>query len=68
MTVLAALVLLLLAVIGGCVCVFWAARGGPRWVRGVAMVTLLAGAVAPGLLKGGKRSGQDTTVLGDGGS
>lgn len=35
--------LLLLAVIGGCACVFWAARGGPRWARTVAVVTLAAG-------------------------
>ncbi|WP_176741147.1 hypothetical protein [Streptomyces agglomeratus] len=27
---------------GGCVCVVWAARGGPRWVRAVAAVTLAA--------------------------
>ncbi|MDG5801528.1 hypothetical protein P9869_02375 [Streptomyces ossamyceticus] len=30
-------------VIGGCVCVFWAARGGPRWVRAVATATLAVG-------------------------
>ncbi|MGW0862928.1 hypothetical protein [Streptomyces sp. NPDC002611] len=31
-----------LLVIGGCVCVFWAARGdAPRWARGVAKATLL---------------------------
>ncbi|MFI8521652.1 hypothetical protein ACIGEZ_28130 [Streptomyces sp. NPDC085481] len=29
--------------VAGCVCVVWAARGGPRWVRAVATVTLLAG-------------------------
>jgi len=29
----------------GCVCVVWARRGGPRWVRGVAAVTLVAGEV-----------------------
>ncbi|MEU9288110.1 hypothetical protein AB0D57_26260 [Streptomyces sp. NPDC048275] len=33
----------LLLVIGGCVCVVWAARGGPRWVRVVATATLAAG-------------------------
>lgn len=33
-------------VVGGCVCVVWAARGGPRWVRVVARVTLFAGEVA----------------------
>lgn len=37
--ILSVVVLLL---IGGCVCVFWAARGdAPRWARGVARVTLL---------------------------
>ncbi|MET9681802.1 hypothetical protein [Streptomyces coeruleorubidus] len=45
------LVLILLAVvlllIGGCVCVFWAARGdAPRWARGVAKVTLLGSELA----------------------
>ncbi|MFJ8584733.1 hypothetical protein ACIRD2_08745 [Streptomyces sp. NPDC093595] len=30
-------------VVGGCVCVVWAERGGPRWVRVVATVTLTAG-------------------------
>ncbi|MFF5968564.1 hypothetical protein ACFY64_33585 [Streptomyces collinus] len=37
----------LLLVIGGCVCVFWEARGGaPRWARGVAKATLLGGELA----------------------
>ncbi|MEU3464981.1 hypothetical protein ABZ721_34150 [Streptomyces sp. NPDC006733] len=35
--------LLVLAAVGGCVCVVWGARGGPRWVRAVASVTLAAG-------------------------
>jgi hypothetical protein len=30
-------------VVGGCVCVVWAERGGPRWVRVAATVTLTAG-------------------------
>ncbi|MCZ4098478.1 hypothetical protein G3I60_11840 [Streptomyces sp. SID13666] len=29
--------------IGGCACVVWAERGGPRWVRAAATVTLTAG-------------------------
>ncbi|MHA5049643.1 hypothetical protein [Streptomyces sp. SD15] len=33
----------LVLVVGGCVCVVWAARGGPRWVRAVATATLAAG-------------------------
>ncbi|MFJ3922110.1 hypothetical protein [Streptomyces sp. NPDC090022] len=32
--------------VGGCVCVVWAERGGPRWVRAVAAVTLAAGELA----------------------
>ncbi|MEZ7005467.1 hypothetical protein [Streptomyces sp. AD55] len=32
----------LLLVAGGCACVVWAERGGPRWVRCVATVTLAA--------------------------
>ncbi len=34
------LVGVLALVVAGCVCVVWASRGGPRWVRGVAAVTL----------------------------
>ncbi|MEU1503887.1 hypothetical protein [Kitasatospora sp. NPDC005748] len=34
---------ILVLAIGGCVCVVWADRGGPRWVRAVAAVTLAAG-------------------------
>ncbi|MBL1085002.1 hypothetical protein JK359_24020 [Streptomyces actinomycinicus] len=41
------MILLLLGVlalvVGGCVCVVWAERGGPVWVRVVAKVTLVAG-------------------------
>jgi hypothetical protein len=40
MMILLAVGLVALAV-GGCVCVVWADRGGPRWVRGVAAVTLV---------------------------
>lgn len=39
----AVLVLVLLLVVGGCVCVVWAERGGPGWVRVVARGTLGAG-------------------------
>ncbi|MFJ8051834.1 hypothetical protein [Streptomyces luteogriseus] len=36
-----------LLVVGGCVCVFWAARGdAPRWARGVAKATLLGSELA----------------------
>ncbi|MFE7932006.1 hypothetical protein ACFU6S_25445 [Streptomyces sp. NPDC057456] len=36
---------ILALVIGGCVCVWWAERGGPRWVRVVALVTVTIGEV-----------------------
>lgn len=29
--------------VGGCACVVWAQRGGPRWARAVAAMTLAAG-------------------------
>ncbi|WP_330334341.1 hypothetical protein OHS33_34405 [Streptomyces sp. NBC_00536] len=38
-----ALLGILALVIGGCACVVWAERGGPRWARGVARVTLAGG-------------------------
>ncbi|MEH0541691.1 hypothetical protein QA802_00935 [Streptomyces sp. B21-105] len=41
------LAVVVLLVIGGCVCVFWEARGdAPRWARGVAKATLLGGELA----------------------
>ncbi len=42
MAVLVLLGVLALAV-GGCACVVWAERGGPRWARVVATVMLAAG-------------------------
>ncbi|MCX4674897.1 hypothetical protein OG413_06080 [Streptomyces sp. NBC_01433] len=41
--VLPVLLVVLAVCVGGCVCVVWAGRGGPRWVRAVAAVTLAAG-------------------------
>lgn len=49
-----------LLVIGGCVCVFWTARGdAPRWARGVAKVTLLGSDLArsAGRSSGSRQSG-----------
>ncbi|MEV6419265.1 hypothetical protein [Streptomyces sp. NPDC051662] len=53
----------LVLALGGCVCVVWAARGGPRWVRGVAGATLAAGE----LVRRAKRTrrSQHPTQLGD---
>jgi hypothetical protein len=42
MIIVVLLGVLALAVIG-CVCVVWTERGGPRWVRVMATVTLAAG-------------------------
>ncbi|MFF7279381.1 hypothetical protein [Streptomyces griseorubiginosus] len=37
---------ILVLTIGGCVCVWWAARGGPRWTRAVSAATLATGELA----------------------
>lgn len=46
MTVLVILSVVVVLALAGCVCVVWASRGGPRWVRAVAAVTLGAGELA----------------------
>ncbi|MDX3310891.1 hypothetical protein ACWGH3_15875 [Streptomyces sp. NPDC054884] len=54
------LAVVVLLVIGGCVCVFWEARGGaPRWARGVAKATLLGGELARSMSRN-SRSRQST--------
>lgn len=60
MTFLVLLGVLVIAV-GGCVCVVWAARGGPGWVRAVAAVTLGAGELL-------RRSAKRRRRLGGGGN
>ncbi|MFF3504330.1 hypothetical protein [Streptomyces sp. NPDC003247] len=45
-------------VVGGCACVVWAARGGPRWARAVATATLAAGELL-------RASGRNRTSGGD---
>lgn len=49
---------LLALVVAGCGAVVWASRGGPRWVRGVATVTLAAGELVKSARKnsGGNRN------------
>ncbi|WP_369169655.1 hypothetical protein AB5J49_18020 [Streptomyces sp. R28] len=44
-------------VVGGCVCVVWAERGGPRWVRGVAAVTLGVSRLVRWLGRSSRKSG-----------
>ncbi|MDX3798919.1 hypothetical protein [Streptomyces sp. AK04-3B] len=41
------LAVVLLLLVGGCVCVYWEARGdAPRWARGVAKATLVGSELA----------------------
>ncbi|WTG93496.1 hypothetical protein OH807_01870 [Kitasatospora sp. NBC_01560] len=49
------LVGVLVLVVAGGACVVWADRGGPRWVRGVAAVTLAAGELVRGSEKRRRR-------------
>jgi hypothetical protein len=56
---------LLVLVVGGCVCVVWASRGGPRWVRGVATVTLVMGELLRASAKNNRRRSVNGTS-GDG--
>ncbi|MFD5323434.1 hypothetical protein [Streptomyces sp. NPDC127092] len=55
----------LVLALAGCVCVVWAARGGPRWVRAVAAVTLGAGELVRGARRASRTSNPNR--LGDGG-
>ncbi|WP_225800099.1 hypothetical protein [Streptomyces sp. NK15101] len=58
--ILYVLIGVLVLAVAGCASVVWAARGGPRWVRAVATVTLLGGeAVRAGRRRGAKRGGGD---------
>ncbi|PAZ16526.1 hypothetical protein CLM62_07700 [Streptomyces sp. SA15] len=47
-------------VVGGCVCVVWAARGGPRWARTVAAATLTAGELVRRAGSRGRNSGSSS--------
>ncbi|MFJ8104923.1 hypothetical protein [Streptomyces sp. NPDC096132] len=51
---------LLVFVIGGCVCVVWASRGGPRWVRAVAAVVLVLGEVVRAMSRSSRRSNSNS--------
>ncbi|MFD8707336.1 hypothetical protein ACFV1W_32930 [Kitasatospora sp. NPDC059648] len=64
----AVLVGVLVLVLTGCGCVVWAERGGPRWTRAVAALTLAAG----DLLRGAqqrrrRRERRERWLLGKGG-
>ncbi len=64
---IAVLSVVLLAVIGGCACVVWAARGGPRWTHGVAKATLAAGEVLRVVRPRAGARGSGTATGSDGG-
>ncbi|MFE9884869.1 hypothetical protein [Streptomyces scopuliridis] len=49
----------LVLAVGGCVCVVWAARGGPRWVRGAAAATRMAGELVGRAGRKDRRAGSD---------
>ncbi|MCU7827094.1 hypothetical protein [Kitasatospora sp. DSM 101779] len=68
----ALLLAVLVLTVGGSVCVVWADRGGPRWVRGVASVTLAVGELVresekKRLRKARKNMGDINSSSGDGG-
>ncbi|WP_392892439.1 hypothetical protein [Streptomyces sp. LN699] len=54
----------LVLAVGVCVCVVWAERGGPRWVRGMATVTLAASEL---VRRSGKKRRRNVNGSGDGG-
>ncbi|WP_371648149.1 MULTISPECIES: hypothetical protein [unclassified Streptomyces] len=47
--------------VGGCACVVWAERGGPRWTRVVAAMTLAAGELVRRSGKNRRRQVNGTT-------
>lgn len=57
----------LLLAVGACVCVVWAARGGPRWTRGVSRATLLAGELLRASNRRSRRSESGSGSSGDSG-
>ncbi|MET8701387.1 hypothetical protein ACFVUH_15845 [Kitasatospora sp. NPDC058032] len=61
----ALLIAVLALVVGGCVCVVWADRGGPRWTRAVAAATVGAGRTLRRYQKSQRR--QVSSGDGDGG-
>ncbi|MFI8764848.1 hypothetical protein ACIGN6_07985 [Streptomyces sp. NPDC053792] len=67
--ILYVLIGVLVLTVAGCGAVVWASRGGPRWVRAVATVTLLGGEVVrDGRRRSVRGSGGGDDAGGDGGS
>ncbi|GGQ78182.1 hypothetical protein GCM10010250_57310 [Streptomyces althioticus] len=65
--ILIVLTAVLILTAGGCACVFWAARGGPRWTHAVARATLTAGHVTTALLRPGRSGSRTGSTSDDGG-
>lgn len=67
--ILLVLIGVLVLAAAGCGCVVWAARGGPRWVRGVAAVTLAAGELVRGAQRSNRKGrSSEPQFFGGGGS
>ncbi|MER5711472.1 hypothetical protein AB0B13_24395 [Streptomyces sp. NPDC042898] len=62
--ILMVLIGVLVLAVGGCVCVVWASRGGPGWVRAVAKVTLLGGELARDHQRRSRKQQGDGGVIG----
>ncbi|MEK2490668.1 hypothetical protein WN990_14010 [Kitasatospora purpeofusca] len=63
----AVLIGILALVVGGCVCVVWADRGGPRWTRAVAAATVGAGGLVRRYQKAqSRKSNNGSETLGGG--
>lgn len=66
--ILIVLTAVLILTVGGCACVFWAARGGPRWTHAAARATLAAGHVTTALVRTGRSGRRNGSTSDDGGS
>ncbi|MEV6976394.1 hypothetical protein [Kitasatospora sp. NPDC093806] len=60
----AVLIGILALTIGGCVCVVWADRGGPRWTRVVAAATVGSGKLVRSYQKAQRNSSSGRNELG----
>ncbi|WP_426366480.1 hypothetical protein [Streptomyces sp. E-08] len=63
--ILYVLIGVLVVAVAGCASVVWASRGGPRWVRAVATVTLLGGEVVRAGQRRNKSRTSGDTFTGD---
>ncbi|MER5885473.1 hypothetical protein ABT160_16715 [Streptomyces sp. NPDC001941] len=64
MLVTLVLCVVVVVALGGCACVVWASRGGPRWARAVGAVTLALGEVVRRGARSRGRSGRGSNDSG----